>query len=174
MSNLRFNFGNHQKSHDQQAGFTLIEVLAGMLMATIFVLITTQAIAISALYRVRAQRETEAWNWIQEDFEDIKFASLQDIANADCSATVNTNGYAQSLITKVDATTTSPSIKTQADLNIPNLVNKEYNAVRTLDVYNSAPFNVMTVSYSVIEPTSSQEIANFYTEIIPDEAFQCD
>jgi len=80
---------NRQKATLPIEGFTLIEVLAGIIIATIFVLITSQAIAISALYRVRAQRESEAWLWIQENFErDVKFESLQAIGSKSlCDAT---------------------------------------------------------------------------------------
>ena len=58
-----------QSNRSSEEGFTLIEVLAGIIMATVFTLVTTQAIAISALYRVKAQRQSEALQWIQQDFD---------------------------------------------------------------------------------------------------------
>lgn len=149
---------------NQQSGFTIIEILVGIIMATIFVLITSQAIAISAVFRVRAQREAEAVNWIQEDLENIKFASLGNLT-ATCDATTTTAGYGQTLINNVTANYPLTSSRT--------LLNKSYSMSRTLAVYNSAPFRLMTVSYSVSDPESGKVISTLYTEVIPDAALNC-
>lgn len=174
---------NKHKFKSPPEGFTLIEVLAGIITATAFVLITTQAIAISALYRVRAQRESLAWQWIQEDFEEeVKFeASQLGYLTSRCgvrdndgnyTAPTSANGYAQALITSIGGTTTVES---------PVLLNKAHTATRTLGVKNDAPFTVMTVSYEVRDPDmdtvanpAGKVIADFYTEVIPDAAFNCD
>lgn len=148
-------------------GFTLIEVLAGILIATTFVLITSQAIALSALYRVHAQRESEAVQWIQTKFEtDIKFESLQDLT-ADCNATVEANGFAQALIDQVRIAS--------SDNETPVFLNKTHDATRQLGVKSGESFNVMTVEYTITDPERNDTtVANFYTEIIPDAAFDCD
>lgn len=167
-------------------GFTLIEVLAGMLISIIFVLITFQAIAIAALYRVRAQRESEALLWIQENFEDIKFASIQQIPEnpatpPPCNATDANSGFAQALAGKItgDLNVTLPSVQSFGGNDVV-LLNKSYAATRTLSAYGDAPFNILAVSYSITDPESTvasslnNEISTFYTEVIPDAAFNCD
>lgn len=155
------------KIQQQNKGFTLIEVLVGILMATIFVLITSQAIALSALFRVRAQRESEAVLWIQEDFEDIKFKSIQALPSGDCSASRPIDGYAAAVIGVVDGTINSFSQTTTQE----TFLNKSYTATRTLSYYDDSPFHIMTVSYSITDETN--EIANFYTEVLPDAALRC-
>ena len=150
-------------------GFTLIEVLAGMIMATIFVLITSQAIAISAVFRVRAQREAEAVNWIQENLEDVRYVALLGLPGAQCEPTTTANGYAQTLINRIN---TSASV---ASFSSPRaLLNKSYTMTRTVTVSpNSTFFRLMTVSYSVVNPDGGAVIADLYTEVIPDAALRC-
>lgn len=57
----------------QNQGFTLVEVLVAILIATIFVTVAMQMLAIAAVFRVRAQEFTEATNWIQENLEEVKY-----------------------------------------------------------------------------------------------------
>ena len=152
------------QTYKQQEGFTLIEVLAGIIMSTIFVLITSQAIALSVVFRVKAQRQAEALNWIQEDLEEVKFRSLLSLT-ATCDSTAEADGFAQALITDLNdnAAVASPRA----------LLNRSYSMTRTLEVFDLAPYNLMTISYSVTDPDGGQELATLYTEVIPDAALQC-
>jgi Tfp pilus assembly protein PilV len=188
---LTMNTISKRKLKSPAEGFTLIEVLAGIIVATAFVLITSQAIAISALYRVRAQRESLAWLWIQENFEeDVKFEVSQlSKAAAKCTekdengnyvyengdSAVPADGYAQALITQLGA---ADGVATTES---PELLNKAHTATRILGVKDEAPYNVMTVSYEVRDPDmgtaedpDGKVIASFYTEVIPDAVFNCD
>lgn len=179
---LTQNSKKRQQTQASSTGFTLIEVLAGILMATAFVLVAVQAIAISAVYRVRAQRESEALQWIQEDFENIKFGSLAPLT-ATCNATTTIAGYGLALKTYTESTafynSIAPDPNGDGDNNrlTRNLLNKSYLMNRDTDVYNVAPYNTMTVSYSISDPESDpnaeRPIASFYTEVIPDAAFNC-
>jgi type II secretory pathway pseudopilin PulG len=60
-------------------GFTMVEVLVAILLTTLFVGIAMQAVVIAALFKAKAQENTEATNWIQQDLEQVKFdaSSLQ-------------------------------------------------------------------------------------------------
>ena len=174
-------------SHTSEEGFTLIEVLASIIMATVFVLITSQAIAISALYRIRAQRQSEALQWIQDDFANVKFAAIQALPASNCSATDPLSGYAATLAsTIVDPSVTvnwsvaSPNIVEPANWETtPNItiLSRSYSAVRTLSFFNDAPYHVMQVSYSIVDITNpnpgTRVLANFYTEVLPDAALAC-
>ena len=146
-----------QTNNSQASGFTLIEVLAGILMATAFVLIASQAIAISAVYRIQALRKAEALLAIQDDLESVKFVSLQIPAT---QANCNT-GYADTLIAALPATTN------------PTLLNKDYNLTRTTLEKSVDQPHVMTLSYAVTEPESGVVISELYTEVIPNAAFEC-
>ena len=145
-----------------------------------FTLITTQAIAISALYRVKAQRQSEALQWIQQDFEDLQFDALTALTAGDC-----TNGYALALASYFTGNTVTAfpyqqASESDATLHSPVLLNKTFEATRTLGAYETAaPFNVLTVSYSITDPSNdpanpNTEIATFYSEVLPDAAFACD
>lgn len=61
------------KSSKQEQGFTLVEVLVAILIATIFVTVAMQMMVIAAMFKVRAQEDAEATNWIQEDLENVRY-----------------------------------------------------------------------------------------------------
>lgn len=61
----------------QEQGFTMVEVLIAILIATIFVAVTMQMMAIAAMFKVRAQEYAEATAWIQEDLENLKYQASQ-------------------------------------------------------------------------------------------------
>ena len=62
-----------QCSNQPQSGFTLTEVLVGMLLTFAFVGTSLQALVVSTTFRVKAQEVNEATTWIQEDLENIRF-----------------------------------------------------------------------------------------------------
>lgn len=171
----KFRATTHHHSPSSDEGFTLIEVLAGIIMATVFVLITSQAIAISAVYRIKALRETEALNAVQSDLEEIKFAALQNITqpNTSCDPGLGntTLGYGNALITTIGGT--GPLSTTN---NTVQLVSKDFTLTRTIFVADSEPYHMIGISYSVVNPdgpNGDNEITSFYTEVIPDAAFDC-
>lgn len=62
-----------QKSLQQEQGFTLVEVLVAILITTLFVAVSMQAMVFAAVFKARAQESAEATNWIQEDLENVKY-----------------------------------------------------------------------------------------------------
>lgn len=61
----------------KEQGFTLIEVLIAILIATIFITVAMQMMVIAAVFKVKAQENAEATNWIQEDLENVKYQAGQ-------------------------------------------------------------------------------------------------
>lgn len=57
----------------QEQGFTLVEVLVAILIATMFVAVAMQMMAIAAVFKARAQEFAEATTWIQQDLEEVKY-----------------------------------------------------------------------------------------------------
>lgn len=51
-------------------GFTLVEVLVAIVIATIFIGVAMQMTVFAALFKVKAQEYAEATTWIQEDLEN--------------------------------------------------------------------------------------------------------
>ncbi|MBV8885913.1 MAG: hypothetical protein JO235_18225, partial [Chroococcidiopsidaceae cyanobacterium CP_BM_RX_35] len=68
------------KLPQQEQGFTLIMVLAAILIALLSVTFAMQMLAIAALFKARAQGYAEATTWIQADLENVKAqaANFQD------------------------------------------------------------------------------------------------
>ncbi|TRU19479.1 MAG: type 4 pilin [Microcystis aeruginosa Ma_MB_S_20031200_S102] len=64
----------------------MLEVIVAILTITAFLTGTLQLMAFTALYKVRATRQTQANFWIQEDFENVKaLASSLDVNDNDSS-----------------------------------------------------------------------------------------
>lgn len=61
------------KMPQQNQGFTLVEVLVAILITTLFIGVTMQAMVFAAVFKVKAQEYAEATNWIQEDLENVKY-----------------------------------------------------------------------------------------------------
>ena len=53
----------------QTEGFTLVEVMVSMIMTLTFVIVTMQLFVTAAFLRAKAAEFNDAYNWIQEDFE---------------------------------------------------------------------------------------------------------
>ena len=68
----------------------MLEVIIAILTITAFLTGTLQLMAVNALYKVRAERQTKANFWIQEDFESVKaLASSLDVNDNDDSVNVD-------------------------------------------------------------------------------------
>ncbi|MDZ4873947.1 MAG: hypothetical protein CLLPBCKN_003343 [Chroococcidiopsis cubana SAG 39.79] len=83
-----------------EQGFTVIEALFAILIATIFVTVAMQMMAIAAIFKARAQQNAEATTWIQEDLENVKLQATElNIKNVDSMTastdrvTITSHGY---------------------------------------------------------------------------------
>lgn len=56
-------------------GFTLAEVLASILVISLFTVAAMQAVVVAALFGSNARKFAEASNWIQDDLENIKIVA---------------------------------------------------------------------------------------------------
>ncbi|XFA71894.1 prepilin-type N-terminal cleavage/methylation domain-containing protein [Thermosynechococcaceae cyanobacterium Okahandja] len=56
-------------------GFTLAEVLASILVISLFTVAAMQAVVVAALFQSNARRFAEASNWIQDDLENVKIVA---------------------------------------------------------------------------------------------------
>lgn len=61
------------KLMQREQGFSLVEVLVAILIATLYVTVTMQMMVVATIIKARAQEFVEATTWIQEDLEDIKY-----------------------------------------------------------------------------------------------------
>jgi prepilin-type N-terminal cleavage/methylation domain-containing protein len=154
-------------------GFSLVEVMVGILILLGFVGAAMQTLVASAAIKVKAQERSEATVWIQQDIELIRYQASQLAANpALCSAT-RTTGYADALRDTIVGASTATSTTT-AISKTSSLGARSYTVNRTITLKDASPYVVMTVSYNVPSPTNAaQSLSQMYTEVIPDKAFQC-
>ncbi|WP_299044368.1 prepilin-type N-terminal cleavage/methylation domain-containing protein, partial [uncultured Thermosynechococcus sp.] len=73
MTRSKFYF--HWPVQHRSQGFTLAEVLASILIISLFTLSALQTLVIAAFFQANARKFAEASNWIQEDLENIKIVA---------------------------------------------------------------------------------------------------
>jgi type II secretory pathway pseudopilin PulG len=182
---ISFYFQN--KSRIQ--GFMLVEVLVASLLTLALTGVAMQTIVAATAIRVRAQESSEATNWVQSDFEAVKFqANGEDmyycpegstvvgcpgIINnyrtnlTKCNATSSSNGYAQDLKTLLGA---------QVDTSKASSIGRRpYLIRRTASIKDSAPYATLSVAYEVYRGSTATgtPMNTFYSEVIPGVALAC-
>jgi type II secretory pathway pseudopilin PulG len=128
------------------SGFTLVEVLVGMLMATIFVAVTMQSMVVGSLLKSRARQYSEGTTWIQEDLEKLKYQSATyKYTTLAANATPNT-------------TPTPTDVEIEVNLNpIPDnefAVGDKIKIGTESDIYtiNAKSGNTLTISPNLKKP----------------------
>ncbi|PSO93705.1 MAG: hypothetical protein BRC46_05890 [Cyanobacteria bacterium QS_6_48_18] len=170
-----------------EEGFTLLETLVAMLVATTFVAATMQAMVIAAYSRIRAQETSEATSLIQEDLEEVKFIATKERynpseteldhrcdANGDNDRKFDKNdanrdeGLADGLRDEVLEETerdryeiTNPTdYKTIYSREVESdeiEIGKNYVLKRTLNIADKEPYNVLELEYEVINPQEDED-----------------
>jgi len=171
-------------THISHKGFTLVEVLVSILIASLFVATAMQAMVVASLFKAKARQYAEAVTWIQEDLENVKHTAatlLRDDTKCDPSTGSQEDGYAHYL--RINLSDLSPS---DSSIN-------EHTATKTItggtyiltrdgpevesairpNVKDSYPHNLMTLKYEVKPDGGGDAIATINTEVVPDAAFQC-
>ncbi len=165
------------QSHRSIEGFTLIEVLVSILVATAFVGLSLQGILTATLLQAKALRQTEALNWIQGDLAELRWqASISQLAfdRTRCQASTADRGFADALrdrLAQTDVTGTAPY---QVPIQIKrNARGQEFELLRTLSIASS-PYHILGIQYQVRPHTSGAlPVASFYSEVLADAVFQC-
>jgi type II secretory pathway pseudopilin PulG len=165
-------------------GFTMIEVLVGILITLAFTTTAMQAMVAATAIRVRADEKSEASEWIKNDFEGVvrpaainlnydSSATTYPISTAAadhrnlCTATDSATGYATLLKGNLDAMTIPE--KRSA------IGNRQYTLTRTTVASSVSPFNVLQVTYRVFRgtDTTATPISTLYTEVVPGASLAC-
>jgi len=175
----------------------MLEVIIAILTITAFLTGTLQLMAVNALYKVRAERQTKANFWIQEDFENVK-AQASNISppNPNVSPNVCTDrneGYATALRRQLTDIKLPTPIPTDPQLVATRtIVGKNYSLYRTFNIDNQSDNpHLLRIEYKV--KLADGEIASDYqtqerderneeegkflakssVEVIPDASFEC-
>jgi prepilin-type N-terminal cleavage/methylation domain-containing protein len=162
---------NHRpkdKVKNQKRGFTLVEVLVGILLMAAFTGTAMQAIVSATAFKVKAEELSEATVWMQEDLELVRYQASKVAAVASkCSASKADDGYAKALKDEINSPSTDSTPKTSA------IGQRPYTLMRKADPKNEQPYNVLMLNYSVTRPGDSTPIAQLYSEVIPDAFLSC-
>jgi type II secretory pathway pseudopilin PulG len=167
-----------QSSRDENQGFTMIEVLVGIILTLTFVAVSMQSFVVATAFKVRAREISEADKWIKSDLSSIRIdvaAKLDQDATskeyrpnfAACRASSTTNGYSTRLETAILATGSNTMSRTS------EIGNRSYTVTRTLTPVNAAPYNVLTIEYTVTKDIDDQVVTVRQSELIPDVSLTC-
>jgi prepilin-type N-terminal cleavage/methylation domain-containing protein len=157
-------------------GFTLTEVLAGILLVAIFTSTALQAMVMSTAIKVKAQEASDATAWMQEDLEWIRSEAsrLDKDMGADvtrCGARTAAQGYGEKLRAVIDK---EPPIHQQSFTKRSPMGQRSYLLNRTVLVSSTAPFNTLAISYTVTPRDKPDEaIAQLYAEVVPEASLTC-
>jgi hypothetical protein len=179
-------------------GFTLVEVLVGVMLTLTFVGVSTQAFVVSTVFKVRGQELSEATTWMQQDAENIRFEASRLNMSAGvpegvehgvrCAASEIKAGYADMLRDDILIKESQPATDdddSPRDLSrVSTIGDRPYVLRRVMSPAPTPPFNVLRVSYAVYaaDEVPSPEtdtmdraaIATSYSEIIPNASFACE
>lgn len=156
------------KVQNRKQGFTLIEVLVGIIVMATFTGTAMQAIVSATAFKVKAEELSEATVWMQEDLELVRYqASKVAEDTLKCSASTSDKGYAKALKDAIDSPSTDSIPKTSA------IGQRPYTLTREADFKDEQPYNVLTLNYTVKRTGESTPIAQLYSEVIPDAFLAC-
>lgn len=150
-------------------GFTLIEVIAGMLIATLTFSVTANLVVMANLYKVASKKNAVMKSLVQSDLEVVRAqANALPSNNALCSGTTSA-GYASALRNAVasSASSTNPN----ANLASAVVVNEQYRVNRTFNTITDP--NILPITYQVTNTRGKSQNFSLYIEVIPNAVFQC-
>ncbi|PSB59458.1 type IV pilus modification PilV family protein [Chamaesiphon polymorphus] len=180
-----WRIGNSNTNQTAEGGFTLSEVIVAILLVTTFVAVALQGMVVAMLLKSRSLQLAEANRWIQADLEQMRSQlTLTQIPLAPhqsrCHPATIDSGFAD----LVRDNLASSNITGAVDYQLPPQIatsqtGKTFQIDRKLRI-PSSPENskakLLGIQYTVT-PTSGASleltILHFYTEVIPDAAFQC-
>jgi prepilin-type N-terminal cleavage/methylation domain-containing protein len=161
----------------QATGFSLVEVLVAIMVSSIFVAITMQAIVAAAFFRARAEQFDEGVNWIQEDLESVIKRAGQyetDIFpraySSRCNAATNAEGLPAGFMND----TATGLGGAQVTVGTKSFGGKSFELRRSADYERSSdPKLLLKISYEVIPEGGGKAIATTTTEVLPYAVLRC-
>ena len=168
-----------------EGGFSIMEVLAAILLTTTFVAVALQGMVVAMLLKSKALQTSEATRWVQMDVESIrtKVTPAQipfSLNQSRCHPTSLDTGFADILrdsLAGVDVT--GAGEYNLAPVTAISRMGKTFQIARTLSIptaSENADAKVLGINYAV-SPTNGasvdRAIFHFYTEVMPDVALQC-
>jgi prepilin-type N-terminal cleavage/methylation domain-containing protein len=157
------------------AGFSLVEVLVASSIGAILGALTLQGIGLATTIQSRSIEKTEATHWVRDELEDLRLQSSNLTFDADfCQATAANRGFAKSLRDALAGNSTAGTDPVVLPIQqVTSSTGRPFQLVRTAWIEETSPYNVLGLRYEVRAAGANTPIYRFYTEAIPDAAFQC-
>jgi prepilin-type N-terminal cleavage/methylation domain-containing protein len=150
----------HTQKTENSKGFSLAEVLVGILILTIFIAVAMQAMVSAVAMQVGTDKNTKADDWIQADLESVRFlASSLPEEYARCGGAP---GYAQKLETALGNTTNQQTFTADG---------VRYNLSRSFSAGGDP--HVLVLQYQVTPATGGNPVASKRFEVMPNAALKC-
>ncbi len=159
-------------SQIRDRGFTVVEVLVGMMLSLIFVTITMQIFVTAAYLRAQSTQYNDAYNWVQEDFEQVmSLAQNYQLGAspypAQCEAETPDTGLAASFLNDVmegESMTSGPR----------DFGGRSFMLTRTGD-YNTStsPDRLLNVNYSIVPVGGGETFFTLQTKVLIYAALKC-
>jgi type II secretory pathway pseudopilin PulG len=175
-----FSFGHvwgHSFSHrgvpvlgDRPTGFSLVEILVASCISAIFGCLVFQGMGLASIIQARAIQKAEVAGWVRDDLENLRQQAANLAFNQNfCRPTAADQGWAAALASALGG---EPDHQLPT-LNLVSTTGRSFHIVRQTEI-STEPYNVLGLRYQV-QPIegSPAPIYEFYTEVIPDAAFQC-
>lgn len=182
-SNFKDTFGLVNGKQKAAQGFSLVEVMLGILLIMGFLGVAMQGMVASTAIKVKAQDRGEATAWIQEDLELIRAQSVSlnssgttyTPVSSRCSATSESTGYADLLrdtIRGSNVTSNTDTNRTQTFSRNSALNARAFTMTRVMNASTAAPYTTLNITYTVTN-SSGGVLAQSYGEVIPVAAMTC-
>jgi type II secretory pathway pseudopilin PulG len=157
---------------DRPTGFSLVEILVASCISAIFGCLVFQGMGLASIIQARAIQKAEAAGWVRDDLENLRQQAANLAFNQNfCRPAAADKGWAAALASALGGEPDSQL----PTLNLVSTTGRNFQIVRQTEV-SAEPYNVLGLRYQVqpLEgPSISAPIYEFYTEVIPDAAFQC-
>jgi Tfp pilus assembly protein PilV len=160
------------KSSQSRSGFTLVEVLTGMVISIMTISMSANLVVTANIYKVVAKKNVAMQLLIQSDLEKVrstaKFLARDDDKCPNNISASNANNYAGAANYANALRTALPVVVSATD---PNVRNETYSLTRT--PLTITEHNVLPINYEVKRSGSSTVEYSIYTEVIPNASFEC-
>uniref|UniRef100_B8HQ01 Prepilin-type N-terminal cleavage/methylation domain-containing protein n=1 Tax=Cyanothece sp. (strain PCC 7425 / ATCC 29141) TaxID=395961 RepID=B8HQ01_CYAP4 len=172
------------RSRSSSRGFALPEVLVSIILVAIYAGLGFQALLVSTLFKMRAERDTRIANWMESDMAVLRYqaGTLQSmLAKQGTASPINTAadllgdtrcrpdlnngvlGFANALQNANSSGSNTTTL---------NIGNRNYSIVKTYNISPDRP-QVLRVTYVATDTTNQTEISRITTEVTPDIVTLC-
>jgi prepilin-type N-terminal cleavage/methylation domain-containing protein len=145
------------KKTPRSKGFSLPEVLVGIMILTIFIAVAMQAMVSAVAMQVGTDKTTQSDDWIQADLESVRFLASRLHEKSGC-----TTGYAKALEKALGTTTNQRTFTADG---ATYTLNRSFSA--------GVDPHVLVLQYQVTPKTGGNPVATKRVEVMPNAALNC-